>query len=191
MGSKRGLEFHDQPERQTMYFGSVAAAVEADQMNRSIRLVFLVRETYEQRRDFWSARHEADAARTAATIVQEIEKEFTGIKLTGEWLRRIIHQTDGVRIDAPVVQPERGTVECTISVEPTTNFDAVYEFISHILTQQRGYEPRGASSPFTPAEEDEIERMPEEAEQELAVEETIQDASTTAQRALFRLTRRY
>lgn len=176
------LEFHDQMERQTMSFNGMAAALESDALSRTIKIVFAPEENFCP-----TIRTHRDVQR-ATEIAREIERSFSGLKITGQWLRRVIHRTDGVLIGAPSVDAEKGAVECTILVEPTANYDAVHQCITRILESQPDFEPRGGSVFFTRREADAIERMPKEEILEatpnlVTVRETAAEAAKTVLQA--------
>ena len=130
---------------------------------------------------------DSQEARRARSIIEAIEKEFSGVKLTAEFLRRIIHHADGVLIGPSAFDPGKGTIECTIRVDRGTNYDAVYRCVVRVLECQDDYEPRGGSAGFTLAEEDMIEQMP--AEGDVDPSETLgsqcQDTSSAARNVLY------
>jgi hypothetical protein len=177
------VELFDQPDRQTMSFRDMAAALEADHVRRIVRLVFLVDER-DPAREYhrwhvdrngeltslqlqpWSLeepRYIGRMMRAATRISAEVEKAFTGLILSSNWSRWLLHRVDGIKIERPTYIEEKGTLECVIEVDIHANYDAVYRSVMRVLEQQPGYESRGGTSfAFTKQQEAAIERMPRE-----------------------------
>ncbi len=176
-------ELFDQPDRQTMSFRNMAAALEADHVRRIVRLVFLVDErdpAHEYQRWYvnkkgqltslqlqpWSLeepRYSRWMMRAATRISAEVEKAFTGLILSSNWSRWLLHRVDGIKIERRTYIEEKGTLECVIEVGIHANYDAVYRLVMRVLEQQPGYESRGGTSfAFTKQEETAIEQMPRE-----------------------------
>jgi hypothetical protein len=175
-------ELLDQPRRQTMSFGGMPAAVEADPEHRTIRLVFLVAEAPpprpsrricldqtgasvdELRRSTIQApKYVSGIMNAARRITAAVEQSFTGLTFTAGWTRWLVRKTDRVQFDGPVYSEDRGTLEFGISIDRQTNYDLVYGRVLSVLEGQPDYEPRGSRrTAFTIADEDAIERMPKE-----------------------------
>jgi len=169
-------ELLDQPRRQNLSFGRGFAALEADPHGRGMKLVILVHDRFPEVPPYRPIEEALEGrsraaprwARTscdqwARDLVAALVHEFSGTKLTGSWIRWLIHKTDGVLIGTPTHDLERGTLECRIRVDENVNYDLIYRRVLDVLKRQPGYQREGTTlSPFSVRLLDEIERMPRE-----------------------------